>query len=95
VSGAHPNSHNEVYDLVARTQTVDVSDLSFTSKWARVSEIAMTVPSGVASMPILNVNHLSITLKLPLAFFQSVERLSGKDPPYSDTDPPTQLARTW
>jgi hypothetical protein len=43
----------------------------------------------------LNVNHLSITLKLPLAFFQSVKRLSGKDPPYSDIDPPNQLARTW
>ncbi|KAI4917386.1 hypothetical protein J4E90_003893 [Alternaria incomplexa] len=46
-------------------------------------------------MPVLNVSRLSITLKLPLAFFQSVEGLSGNYPTSSEIGPATQPARLW
>ncbi|KAI4609890.1 uncharacterized protein J4E87_010937 [Alternaria ethzedia] len=46
-------------------------------------------------MPVSNVSRLSITLKLPLAFFQSVEGLSGNYPTSSDIGPATQPARLW
>ncbi|KAI4645666.1 hypothetical protein J4E93_005243 [Alternaria ventricosa] len=46
-------------------------------------------------MPVENVSRLSITLKLPLKFFQSVERLSNNDSTSSDTDLATQQASQW
>jgi len=46
-------------------------------------------------VPVSNVIRLSITLKLPLAFFWSVERLSCNDPASSETDSAAQQASIW
>ncbi|KAI4945031.1 hypothetical protein J4E91_008376 [Alternaria rosae] len=46
-------------------------------------------------MPVENVSRLSITLKLPFGFFQSVERLSSNDSTSLDTDLATQQASLW
>ena len=95
MSGAHITSRHEVYDLLARTSTVHVSDLDLLDKWARASEVATPVAFKFAKMPVSNVISLSITLKLPLAFFRSIEQLSGNDPTYSDTAPTAQQVRLW
>lgn len=95
MSSAHVTSRNEVYDLLARTSTIHVSDLDLINYWARASEVTVPVPSEFANMPVSNVSRLSITLKLPLAFFQSVEGLSGNYPTSSEIGPATQPARLW
>ena len=95
VSSAYAISRNEVYDFLARTSTIHVSDLDLIDYWARASEVTMPVSSELAKMPVLNVSRLSITLKLPLAFFQSVEGLSGNYPTSSEIGPATQPARLW
>lgn len=92
---AYITSRNEVYDLLAHISTVHVSDLNLIDNWARASEMAILSPSQFAKMPVENVSRLSITLKLPLGFFQSVGRLSGNDSTSSDTDLATQQARLW
>ena len=95
MSSAHVTSRNEVYDLLARTSTIHVSDLDLINYWARASEVTVPVPSEFANMPVSNVSRLSITLKLPLAFFHSAERLPGNGPTSSDIGPATQPARLW
>ncbi|KAI4624372.1 hypothetical protein J4E83_004046 [Alternaria metachromatica] len=95
VPSAHITSRYDVYDLVARTSTVHVSDLEFIDNWARASVAVMPSSSAFTELPVSNVIRLSITLKLPLAFFRSVERLLGNDPGSSDTESAAQQASLW
>ncbi|KAH6881933.1 hypothetical protein BKA58DRAFT_446212 [Alternaria rosae] len=57
--------------------------------------MAIPSPSQFAKMPVENVSRLSITLRLPFGFFQSVEQLSSNDSTSLDTDLATQQASLW
>ncbi|KAH5289022.1 hypothetical protein HBI11_232920 [Parastagonospora nodorum] len=78
--------HDEIMDLWSRTIIVNVADLD--------TLLFLTAQGFAPSHPILRngIKRLSITLRLPFQFFQSIEETSGRDN-VGETSPTVQSWR--
>ena len=84
---------SEVVDLLARTALIHVTDLETLACAVGMMEDIPGLTTSHLSRDVgtmlLGVTHLSITLKLPLAFFQSLERLPEEGEEASADSKPT------
>ncbi|KAF1941834.1 hypothetical protein EJ02DRAFT_466276 [Clathrospora elynae] len=76
---ASTSSYAEVFDLMVRTAVVHITDLDTLECLDGKLEMPTTTSASLFPPPLLNIVQLSITLRLPLAFFEALERRLPED----------------